>query len=66
MNVLRGISPRLFSICFNNDMGKVIPSFSVRHYDIHIQEIGIRLIDAISENSQKITFTTGFTYYIKL
>jgi hypothetical protein len=47
-------------------MGKVIPSFSVRHYDIHIQEIGIRLIDAISENSQKITFTTGFTYYIKL
>jgi hypothetical protein len=29
MNVLRGISPRLFSICLNNDIGKVIPSFSV-------------------------------------
>jgi hypothetical protein len=27
--VLRGISPRLFSICFNSDTGKVIPSFSV-------------------------------------
>jgi hypothetical protein len=29
MNVLRGTSPRLFSICFNKDTGKVIPSFSV-------------------------------------
>ncbi len=30
MNVLLGISPRLLSICFNSDIGKVIPSFSVR------------------------------------
>jgi hypothetical protein len=29
MKVLRGISPRLFSICFNSDIGRVIPSFSV-------------------------------------
>ena len=29
MNVLLGISPRLFSICFNSDIGRVIPSFSV-------------------------------------
>ena len=29
MYLLRGISPRLLSILCNNDMGKVIPSFSV-------------------------------------
>jgi hypothetical protein len=33
--VLLGISPRLLSIFFNKDIGKVIPSFSVRHLETY-------------------------------
>jgi len=29
MNVLLGISPRALSVCFSNDTGNVIPTFSV-------------------------------------
>jgi hypothetical protein len=44
MNVLRGISPRLFSIFCNKDIGNVIPSFSVRSLDAVVLIIPIYLI----------------------
>ena len=36
MNVLLGISPRALSVCFTNDIGNVIPTFSVFHRGLYV------------------------------
>jgi hypothetical protein len=53
MNLLLGISPRLLSICFNSDIGKVIPSFSVRSAAV-VLTIPIYLIVLSREETQSL------------